>query len=124
MEALNDLEITDGIAIHRPVGEVTLPQAVQSVVSAIASAREQNIHKLLTVLTGLTGFASPSVAARYQLVKDGAAASGGMVRVAMVIRPEMFDPQKIGVLVGRHIGLVCDVFTSEPEAMAWLRGLP
>jgi hypothetical protein len=41
----------------------------------------------------------------------------------MVARPEMIDPEKFGVTVGRNNGLVCDVFPSEPEAEAWLRNL-
>jgi hypothetical protein len=123
MSAPEYFKIMEGRAVFRPTGHVSLNQAVQMVVSAIANAREQNIRNLMTDLTALTGFASPSVPARYQLIKEGAQASGGFVRVAMVIRPEMMDPQKIGVLVGKHFGLVCNSFTTELEAVAWLQSL-
>jgi len=123
MSAPEFFEIADGHMAFRPVGHVWLNQAVQMVVSAIAFAREQKTRNLMTNLIGLTGFASPSVTARYQLIKEGAQASGGAVRLAMVIRPEIMDPGKIGVLVSKHLGLVCDVFLTEPEALAWLRSL-
>jgi len=32
----------------------------------------------------------------------------------------MIDPQKFGVTVALNRGLICDVFTTEAEAIAWL----
>jgi len=123
MGVLDSFELTESHAVFRPVGCVSLQQAVQMVIAAIVHAREQNIRNLLADLTGLTGFPSPSLVTRCQLVKDGAQASAGVVRVAMVVRPEIMDPQKIGVLVGRHVGLVCNVFLTEPEAVAWIQSI-
>lgn len=123
MDAPENFETTETHAIFRPAGQVTLNQAVQRVVAALIYAREQRIRNLLADLTGLTGFPSPSLVARYELMKNGALAAGGAVRIAMVVRPEIFDPEKFGVLVGKHLGLVSDVFLTEPEALAWLQGL-
>ena len=122
MSEADDYEIIDGILVMRPVASVTLKQGVQLVLDAIAVARANGIRNLLANLTGLIGFDSPSTTARYQFMKEGAAAAAGAVRIAMVLRPEIMDPQKFGVLVGRHFGLVSDVFTDEGEAFAWLRG--
>lgn len=44
------------------------------------------------------------------------------LRIAMVIRPEMIDPEEFGVIAGRNAGLDTDVFSAEPEALAWLLG--
>jgi hypothetical protein len=123
MSVLDSFAVTESHAVFRPVGCVSLQQAVQMVLSAILHAREQNIRNLVTDLLGLTGFESPSVPVRFQFIKEWAQAAGGFVRLAMVVRPEMIDPQKIGVLVGRHHGLVCDVFPTEPDALAWIRGI-
>ncbi len=114
-------QVIDGILVMRPVASVTLRQGVQMVLDAIAVARASGIRNLLANLTGLTGFPSPSATARYQFMKEGADAAAGAVRIAMVLRPDFIDPQKFGVLVGRHFGLVSDVFTDEDEAFAWLR---
>jgi hypothetical protein len=46
-------------------------------------------------------------------------ASGG-VRLAMVARAEMIDPEKFGVTVAANRGLVSNIFTTELEARAWL----
>ena len=116
-------EIAEDHAIFRPLCVASLNEAVQMVASAIFFARDHGIQNLLADLTGLTGFPSPNVTARYQLIKLGAEASGGIVRVAMVLRPEIMDPEKVGVVMGKHLGLVCDVFLTVPEALAWLRGL-
>ena len=43
------------------------------------------------------------------------------MHVAVVTYPEMIDPQKFGVTVATNIGFVSDVFTSEEEALTWLR---
>jgi hypothetical protein len=114
-------KIVEDRAEFRPVGNMTLSQAVQVVTMGIEFTREQNLRKLLVDTTGLTGFEPPSVAARYFFMKEWAYAAGGMVCIAMVARPEMIDPQKFGVTVGANLGLQSNVFASEEEALAWLR---
>jgi hypothetical protein len=44
--------------------------------------------------------------------------------VALVARPELIDPQKIGVLMAQNRGVLGDVFTNEADALLWLDGLP
>ena len=38
----------------------------------------------------------------------------------MVARPELIDPEKIGVLMAQNRGASGDVFTTEAAALAWL----
>jgi hypothetical protein len=38
----------------------------------------------------------------------------------MVARPELIDPEKIGVLMAQNRGATGDVFTTEAAALAWL----
>ena len=52
-------------------------------------------------------------------MREWARAAGGAVRLAMVARPEMIDPQKFGVTVAANIGLNADVSTSDEEALHW-----
>ncbi len=40
--------------------------------------------------------------------------------VAMMIAPEYIHPRKFGVKVALQFGLICDVCSSEEEALAWL----
>jgi hypothetical protein len=44
------------------------------------------------------------------------------VKLAMVVRPEMVDPDNFEVTVARNRGLMGNVFDSEKDALAWLLG--
>ena len=106
--------------MFRMAGDTPLPQAVMRATEAIALARARGIRKLLLVTNTLTGFKSPSVLQRYQMVHEWAAAADGVVRVALVTRQEMIDPSKFGITVATNIGFIADVFSDEAEALAWL----
>ena len=116
-------KIFESHAVFHPIGDVSLEQAVQLVLSAITFAREQQIRKLLTDLTNLTGFESPSIATRYFFIQEWARAAQGRVYISMVAKPEMIDPEKFGVTVAENVGLRCDVFASQEEALAWLQNI-
>jgi hypothetical protein len=45
------------------------------------------------------------------------------VRLAIVVRAELIDPEKFAVIAGRNFGFVSDVFEAEHEALDWLRTL-
>jgi hypothetical protein len=123
MSELEHFEIVGDHAEYRPTGQVTLLQCVKLVASAIACAREQQQPNLLVIMLGLTGFRPPDIATRYFFIKEWARAAGGVVRVAMVVRREMIDPQKFGVIVAANSGLIAEVFESEKEALSWLKSL-
>ena len=121
MSELQGFEIVGDHAEYRPVGELSLAQAIQLISSGIAFARERQVENLMVVTLGLTGFQPPNVIERYYFVNEWAKASGHSVHVAVVTYPEMIDHQKFGVTVAANIGFVSDVFTSEEQALAWLR---
>jgi hypothetical protein len=105
MTQLAHFKLLIGHAEFRPVGQVSLGEAVELVASAITFARAQQIRKLLVVTLGLTGYAPPAISARYLLMKKWSAAGGASVQVAIVTKPEMVDPQKFGVTVAANHGL-------------------
>jgi hypothetical protein len=105
---------------YRPVAVVTFEQAIEMVARAMHHARERGLADLLVNTLGLTGFPTPSTFARYSLAVKWAESAGGGLRVALVSRPEIIDPQKIGVLMAQNRGVNGDVFTNETEALAWL----
>ena len=92
MDSPDNFELVAGRGFYRPVGLVTLKEAIGLVSAAIAYAREQEISELLVNISALTGFAPPSLAERYFLIEEWAAAAGGKVRLAMVARAELIDP--------------------------------
>ncbi len=121
MSAPEHFEIMENHAVFRPIGQVSLQQAVEMVTAAIGFARARDIRKLLVITSDLTGFEPPTITTRYYFVKEWAEASRGAVRVALVAQPEMIDPRKFGVTVAANSGLIGDVFASEEEALAWLQ---
>jgi len=108
------------IAIWRWREIASLERAKRLVTAVIKSARKQHFRKLLIDLTCFGGFASPSVAARHQLVRAWAGASGGTLQIVFVLRPEMIDPQRFGVVVARNFGTHANVFAHEADALVWL----
>lgn len=110
-------------ADYRPVAHVTLAQSISMVTRAITCARAHKKSKMLVVTNGFTGFPPPTVADRYFFAREWATAANGELRIAFVARPEMIDEQKFGMLVAANSGLVADVFTAEPDALAWLQSV-
>ena len=110
----------EGYCCYRLSGHGRLAEAATKVIEVITFTREQGIRNLLIDTTGWTGHQSPDTLERYQFAQAFAGAAGSMVRLAMVVRPEMMDPDKFEVTVARNSGLLGNVFDSENEALAWL----
>ena len=123
MSELQDFEIVGDHAEYRQSGKLSIVRATRLITSGIAFARERQVKNLMVVTLGLTGFKPPSLIRRYYFIIDWAKASGCSVRVAVVTYPEMIDYQKFGVMVATSLGFVSDVFTSEEEALTWLRSV-
>jgi hypothetical protein len=122
VDTLPNFEVRQDLAVYRPRGQVSVPQAVALMTQAITLAREARVSKLIADISGWIDLPSPSVTDRYFFIQDWALAARGQLRLAMVAPPELIDPEKFGVAVARNRGLVADVFTSEDEALAWLQG--
>ena len=120
MNAVKDFERAGTRGFFRPVGEMTYEEALGKVVEAVRMARELGLSDMVVNTTGLTGFGSLDVFARYTLGKKLVESAGAVLRLAMVVRPELIDPQKIGLIVYQNRGGSGEIFTSEVEALAWL----
>ena len=110
----------DGYGCYRPDGHVSLEQAIRLVRSAISYSRVNGIRRLLVDTTRLVGFGAPTVLERYQLVEKFALDAAGLVKIALLLTPEVIDPELFGVTVAQNRGLDGNAFTSESEALAWL----
>lgn len=121
MAALEQLEIHEGLGIYRPRGRYSLVDAVDLVSCAIAQCREREVSKLLVDATGFVDLPIPTILDRFLMVEDWAQQAMRTVIVAMIAPPEYIHPRKFGVKVALEFGLICDVFSSEEAASAWLR---
>ena len=118
--APDHFEVVGGRGFFRPIGRTSLAEAVAWVDAALAYSRVQGIKELLVNGVLVTGFEPPSLSERYFLVEKWALTAGGALRVAMVLRPEMIDPEKFGITVAYNRRLIADVFVDERHAIDWL----
>ena len=122
MKAPEHFEVMEGYCCYRLSGHGRLAEAATKVIEVITFTREQGIRNLLIDTTGWTGHQSPDTLERYQFAQVFADAAHAAVRLAMVVRPEMVDPDNFEVTVARNRGLMGNVFDSEKDALAWLLG--
>jgi len=120
MKAPEHFEVMPDYCCYRLSGHGSLTEAAGKVIEVITYAREQGMRQLLIDTTKWTGHKSPGTFERYHVAAAFTEAARSTVKVAMVVRPEMMDPEKFEVTVARNRGLVGNVFDSEMEALAWL----
>jgi hypothetical protein len=114
------LEIMEDYCCYRLSGQGPLEEAASKVMEVIAFSREQRMRNLLIDTTNWTGHKSPDTWERFAWAQAFAEAARSTVKLALVVRPEMMDPDKFEVTVARNRGLMGNVFDSEKDALAWL----
>lgn len=119
-EASEFLSREDRIALYIPATEASLDAAVKMISRAIEYCRKSDIEGLLVDARELHGFPHPTVVDRYWFVRKWAEVSGGKVVLSLIQRPEMIDPEQIGVTIANNAGLTANVFDNERDARAWL----
>ena len=112
------------ILVVRLAGEQSFSVAVQQVDDVLKQAVAQGIGKALVDLRGLTGFTRPSVAAVSEFARRWAATAQGRVKMAVISRAELNDPERFGVIIARRLGFDAEVFEHEAVALAWLQASP
>jgi len=107
-------------AFYRPTGAVDLEQALRMAAGAIRAARDLGLADMLVDTTGLTGLGTLGTFQRYEVGTMLASEAGAHFVVAVLARPELVDPQKIGILVAQNRNAMVDIFSVEKDALAWL----
>jgi hypothetical protein len=120
MKAPEHFEVMEGYCRYRLSGHGHLPEAARKVIEVIIFPREQGMRNLLIDTTGWTGHESPDTLERFTVARAFTDAAGSAVKLALVVRPEMMDRDKLEVTVATNRGLVGNVFDSEKDALAWL----
>ena len=115
------LDCMDGIALFRPAGSMPLAAAMTLVETAIREARRRQCTGLMVLVTSLSGFGPPSIAARHEMMRRWARAADARLKLALVIPPEFFHPERFGEISAANFGLAGKGFLTEAEALAWLR---
>jgi hypothetical protein len=111
------------VGLYRPRGECSLAEVAELARGAVEYCRHRGVTRLLINVTGLTGFAIPSLVDRFILAEEWAKAAEHMVAVALVVSEGYIHPEKFGVAVAAHFGFRLDVFSSETDALTWISSL-
>jgi hypothetical protein len=107
-------------AICRPVGELSLDDAVRLIDDSLRFCKENKITRLLANVTGSTPFPSPSLTDRFWLITRWAESARGLVLLSVVAPEDIIHPEKIGVVFAANRGLEANIFSDESEAIEWL----
>lgn len=113
-------DVVDSHCCYRLTGHGPLIEAAGKIVEAITFSRKQGLRNLLIDTTKWTGHASPDTMERFAVAEAFTEAARSAVKLAMVVRPELMDPDKFEVTVATNRGLKGNVFDSEEDALAWL----
>ena len=114
------LEMLGDVAVFRAGGDMRWEQAVALGKATIEAARRAGARKLLIDTTGAQCMTPPSVGDRALMAREWAAAAGSALHIAVLTKPEMIDPEKLGMILARQFGASIDVFLDEMDALAWL----
>jgi hypothetical protein len=109
-----------GRAFYQPKGSVSFDECVARVRAAIDEACRLGARDLLVDTTELTGFDSPTEFSRFVAALSWADTARGRLYLAVVARPEMIHPERIGVAVAASRDLVSNIFPTRAGAIAWL----
>ena len=120
MNSVKDFEHAGTRGFYRPVGEMTLEQLLDRSMAAVRAARQLGLADVVVNTIGVTGFGAPTVFDRYTIGVRLVEAAGAAIRVAIVARPELIDPQRLGMVVFQNRGGNGGTFASETDALAWL----
>ena len=115
-------EVIGKVARFRLTGGQVLEDGVLQIADAIARTRRQGLDKLLVDIRHIAGVAPPSIAVRHWMMGEWAREGRASVRVAMVVRPEFIDPDRVAVIAGLNAGFVSNVFVDDEPALDWLLG--
>jgi hypothetical protein len=119
-KAPEDFEVMEGYCCYRLRGHGSLEDAAEKVIKVILFSRQQGLRNLLIDVTNWTGHQTPDIVERFYVARAFTEAAGPAMKLAMVIRPEMMDPNKFEVTVATNRGMNGNVFDSEKDALAWL----
>jgi hypothetical protein len=112
--------LRNNFAVCRPVGELSLEDAVRLIDDSLRFCKENKITRLLADVTGAAQIPPPSLADRFWLITRWAESARGLVLLAVVAPAEIIHPEKMGVLFATNRGLDADIFSDEEDAVRWL----
>ena len=117
-----DIATTDcGIVVGTLTGASSLHHARAGVVHVIEWAQVRGHYQVLVDVTGATGIAVPSLAARFDMTHQFARAAGHGMALALVAPEILLDEERVGVVVAVRMGLRAYTTDTNADAMAWLR---
>jgi hypothetical protein len=121
----NDAEIEivprDGYTAVRFLGKFSVAGFQRRAEAAAQACRDGGTGRLFVDASAYD--VVPTILERYELASHAVKISAGL-RVALVVDPAFFDPNKFGITVAQNRGLTVDAFTDRQTAVDWLLASP
>jgi hypothetical protein len=117
----HQFDMSGDVALLRLQGRLSHEQTFRLVKLVIAAARHEQVGDLLIDTSALQMFETPSLAMRHFMFREWARTAGAAVRLAFVAKVETADPERIEIIAARNSGATAEMFSSQTEALAWLR---
>jgi hypothetical protein len=114
-----DLELKDGYACFRPVGETTPLGFLALLEEAMNACRALGATRFLADLRGLSHPPLTTID-RFEINERMSRFWDRGIRVSALVRPDQGDATRFGLEVARNRGLVYHVSTDEAQAVASL----
>jgi hypothetical protein len=109
----------DGYVESTYLGTYSIQQFGTQIEHSARACTERNIDRLLVDITRLVGY-RPTTLERYKIGSQGASASRGLAKVAVLGTWEQVGKDQFASTVARNKGLAVSVFLKREEAIAWL----
>lgn len=116
-----DYQHDDDCLVVRVAGTISLHDARRVALDAIAATREEHMQRLLLDFLGAEVIPLPSLTERFEIVHEWAAAAAEPFALAIVGPEEMFDPDRIGLIMASRLGLRAHVFEDAVDALLWVK---
>jgi hypothetical protein len=121
IESPEFFSLHENYAECRPVGELSLEEAVKLIDDSLRYCLENDVTRLLADISATMGLPSPSLTDRFWLITKWAESAQGFVTLAVVAPRDIIHPEKLGEVFAANRGLDGGIFADKNEAINWLR---
>ena len=123
MELPEYLTLAPEFVAYRPRGGRTFAAWREAMLESLVWIARAGHRRVLADLGGIAFLDTPTTYDRFQLGERAAAAGAAAgVKIAVVGRAPVIDPEQFGVTVAVNRGLQAEAFRDEVAALAWLVG--
>ncbi|WP_133499347.1 hypothetical protein [Cognatilysobacter terrigena] len=102
-------------------GALSLGEARSIALDAIRDTRDADTNRLLLDFTHADIASAPTLTERFEIVREWADAAPLPYTIAIAAHEELFDADRVGVIMAARLGLRAHAFTDAVDALMWVK---